>query len=85
MNKACHYSLIVTQCPDRYIQVEDNEIVHSGSLKGDRVRYIQVTAICRSTVNSKYKGRFLGSCSVTVKHRVTAIYRAVIYRFDCIH
>ena len=44
-----HYSLIITQFRDRYIQVEDNEIVDSGSVKGDRVRYIQVTAICRST------------------------------------
>ena len=35
-------------------------------------------------LNSKYKGRVLGSCSVTVIYRVTAIYRAVIYRFDCI-
>ena len=34
-------------------------------------------------LNSKYKGRFLRRCSVTVIHRVTAIYRAVIYRFDC--
>ena len=50
----CHYSLIITQFRDRYIQV-NNEIVDSGSLKGDRVLYIQVTAI----------------------------YRAVIYRFDC--
>jgi len=49
MSVACHYSLIVTQFRDRYIQVKDNEIVDSGSLKGDRVRYIQVTAICRST------------------------------------
>jgi len=49
MNKACHYSLIITQFRDRYIQVKDNEIVDSGSLKGDRVRYKQVTAICRST------------------------------------
>ena len=48
-NKACHYLLIVAQFCDRYIQVRDNEIVDSGSLKGDRVRYIQVTAICRST------------------------------------
>ena len=32
------------------------------------------------TVN--YKGRFLGSCSMTVIDRVTALYRAVIYRFD---
>ena len=44
-NKACHYSLIVAQFRDRYIQVKDNEIVDSGSLQGDRVRYIQVTAI----------------------------------------
>jgi len=49
MNKACHYSLIITQFRDCYIQVKDNEIVDSGSLKGDRVRYVQVTAICRST------------------------------------
>ena len=48
-NKACHYSLIVAQFRDRYIQVKDNEIVDSGSLLGDRVRYIQVTAICRSS------------------------------------
>ena len=34
-------------------------------------------------LNSKYKGKFLGSCSVTVIHRVTAIYRAVMYMFDC--
>ena len=26
---------------------------------------------------------FLGSCSVTVIHRVTAIYRAIRYMFDC--
>ena len=31
-NKACHYSLIVTQFHDRYIQVKDNETVDSGSL-----------------------------------------------------
>ena len=35
---------------DLYIQVKNNEIVDSGSLKGDRVRYIQVTAIYRSTL-----------------------------------
>ena len=29
-NKACHYSLIVAQFLDRYIQVKDNEIVDSG-------------------------------------------------------
>ena len=52
----------------------------SGSLKGDRLRYIQVTAIYRSTLQ-KYKTRFSGSCSVTVIYRVTALYRAVIYWF----
>ena len=48
-NKACPYPLIVAQFRDRYIQVNDNEIVDSGSQRGDRIRYIQVTAICRST------------------------------------
>ena len=48
-NKACPYPLIVDQFRDRYVQVKDNEIVDSGSQRGDRVRYIQVTAICRST------------------------------------
>ena len=43
-------SLIVTQFRDLYIQVKNNEIVDSGSLKGDRVRYMQVTALCRSTL-----------------------------------
>ena len=33
------------QFGERYIQVKNNEIVNSGNLKGDRVRYIQVTAI----------------------------------------
>ena len=28
--------------------LKDNEIVDSGSLKGDLVCYVQVTAICRS-------------------------------------
>ena len=31
-NKACHYSLIVAQFRDRYIQVKDKEIMDSGSL-----------------------------------------------------
>ena len=48
-NKACPYALIIVQFCDCYIQVKDNEIVDSGSFKGDRVRYIQETAICRST------------------------------------
>ena len=44
-NKACHYSLIVAKFREHNIQVKDNEIVDSGSLKGDRVtgdRYMQV-------------------------------------------
>ena len=34
---------------DHHIQVKNIEFGGSGSLKGDCVRYIQVTAICRST------------------------------------
>ena len=34
------------------------------------------------TVNN-YKGQFLRSCSVTIIQRVTTIYRAITYRFDC--
>ena len=45
-NKVCHYSLIITQFRDRHIQVKNNETVDSGSLKGDCVHYIQVTALC---------------------------------------
>ena len=48
-NKACPYPSIVAQFRDCYIQVKDNEIGDSGSQRGDHVRYIQVTAICRST------------------------------------
>ena len=81
-NKACRNSLIVAQFRDRYIQVKDNEIVDSESLKGDRVR-IYRWPLYTGQLNSKYKGWFLESRSVTVVHRVTAIYRAVIYRFDC--
>ena len=44
-NKACQYFLILAQFRDRYIQVKDNEIVDSGSLQGEHVRYIQLTAI----------------------------------------
>ena len=31
----------------------------------------------------KITGIFLESCSVTVIHRVIAIYRAVVYRYNC--
>jgi len=58
MNKACHYSLIVTQFRDRYIQVKDNKIVDSGSLKGDRVRYIQVTAIMQVNLTVNIRDDF---------------------------
>ena len=45
----------------------------------------KVTAIYRSTLqnilgNLKF---CMGSCPVTVKNRVTALYRDVIYSFDC--
>ena len=40
-NKACHYSIIVAQFRDRFVD--------SGSLQGDHVCYTKVTAICRST------------------------------------
>jgi len=49
MNKACHDSLIVARFRDCYIQIKDNKSVDSGSLKVDRVRYIQVAALCSST------------------------------------
>ena len=49
----------------------------SGSLKGDHVRYKR-WPLYAGQLNSKYKGLFLGSCSVTVRHTATAIYRAVI-------
>ena len=34
-----------SQFGDHYIQVKNNEIVDSGNLKGDYIRYIQVTTI----------------------------------------
>ena len=48
-------SAIITQFRDGHIQVKNNEIVDSGSLKGDRVRYIQETAMqVNLTVNIRY-------------------------------
>ena len=35
---------------DHYMQLKDNEIVNLGSPRGDRVCYIQVTALYRSTL-----------------------------------
>ena len=32
--------------------------------------------------SKNYKAQYSGSCSVTVIYRVSAIHRAVIYRFD---
>ena len=66
---------------DHHIQVKDNEIVDSGSLKGDHIRYtgnryLQVNL----TVN--IRDDFWKVFSDII-HRVTAIYRAVTYRFDC--
>ena len=68
----------------KIVQLKDNEIVDSGSLKGDRPlytgdRYIQVNF----TVNKKRDFREVVR-SVTVTYTVTAIYRALIYRFHCI-
>ena len=51
LNKACHDSVIASQFGDRNIQVKNNEIVDSGSLKGDIMSIIyivQVTAIQRN-------------------------------------
>ena len=42
--------LSVIQFGDRCIQVKSNGIVDSGSLQGERVLYIEVTAIYRSTL-----------------------------------
>ena len=38
------------QFGDHYMHSYNNEIVGSESLKGDRVRYTQVTAVDRSTL-----------------------------------
>ena len=45
-------------------------------IQGDR--YIQVNFA--ETIRQL---KISGSCAVTVIYRVTAIYRAVMYRFDC--
>ena len=63
-NKACHYSLIVAQFRGRYIQVKDNEIVDSGSLRVT-ASVIYRWPLYAGQLNSKYKGWFWGSCSVT--------------------
>ena len=38
----------IAQFGDRYMKVKNIEIVDSGSLKSDRVRYAHVTALYRS-------------------------------------
>ena len=74
------HDLIVIQFVDRYKQVKNNAILQFGSLKGDRIRYREETALYRSTYRT-YPEIFSESCSVAVIiYRVTAIYRAVIYR-----
>ena len=55
--------------------------MHFGSLKGDRIRYREETVLNRSTYRT-YMAIYAESCPVAVVYRVTAIYRAVIYRFD---
>ena len=45
----------VTDLGVRYMQLKDNETVDSGRLKGDRVRYLQVTAIYRLTAVKREK------------------------------
>ena len=52
-------------------------------VKGDCVCYIQLTVICRLTLQKKKAMIFSGNCLVTIVYRVTTICRAVIYRFDC--
>ena len=46
LNKSCYDSLMVVD--DHCIEVKQMKL---GSLKGDGIRYIQVTAIYQSTVN----------------------------------
>ena len=77
-NKACRNSLIVAQFRDRYIQVKDNEIVDSESLKGDRVR-IYRWPLYTGQLNSKYKGWFLESRSVTPLYTGWPLYTGPLY------
>ena len=43
----------------------------------------QFNFLLRDSENDLLYWNFLGSCPVTVINRVTAIYRAVVYRSDC--
>ena len=53
-----------------------------GKWQGDR--YIQGDPYIQVNFAENIRQlKILGSCLVTVIHRVTTIYRAVIYRFDC--
>ena len=67
----------------RYIQVKDNEIVDSGSLKGDCVRYIQVTAINAGQLNSKYGDDDFWEAVPKLKFRLRFFYK--IDRILCMH
>ena len=50
---------MVIQFVDRYKQVKKNNgIVHFGSLKGDRIRYREKTALYRSTLRNTYGNIF---------------------------
>ena len=53
------FMLVIIDFNARYIQLKDN-LKHSGSLKGDRVHYIQlqVTAIYRSTLEVNIRHDF---------------------------
>ena len=70
------------QFVDRYKEVKYSGIKHFGRLKGDRIRYREETALYRSTLPA-HMAIFSESCSVAVVYRVTDIYRAVTYWFDC--
>ena len=81
------HDLIGIQFVDRNKQVKKNNgIVHFRSLKGDHIRYREVTALYRSTLQNIYGNifrEFSESCLVAVVYRVTTIYGAVTYRFKC--
>ena len=53
------HDLMVIQFVDRNKQVrKNNRIVHFGSLKGDHIRYREVTALYRSTLQNIYGNIF---------------------------
>ena len=76
------HDLIVIQFVDRYKQVKYSEIEHFVSLKGDRIRYREETALYTDQLYGTHMAIFSESCSVAVVFKVTVIYRAVSYWFD---